>query len=110
MNPCQVLIFQFANCFFSRPAFAHVKSELDKLFDHDNKMIIKELTNSSIQTYTADILKIVNYIEEHNPFNVTSPNLVDISTGISYPKANAHKALDIGDKILQKMNNIEVKQ
>ena len=26
---------------FSRPAFAHVKSKLDKLFDHDNKMIIK---------------------------------------------------------------------
>ena len=95
---------------FSRPAFAHVKSELDKLYDHDNKMVIKELTKSSIQTYTADILKILNYIEEHNPFNVTSPDLVDISTGISYPKANAHKALDIGNKILQKMNNIEVKQ
>ena len=95
---------------FSRPAFAHVKSELDKLYDHDNKMIIKDLTNSSILAYKVDVLKIVNYIEEHNPFNVTSPNLVDISTGILYPKANAHKALDIGDKILQKMNSIEVKQ
>ena len=53
-------------------------------------MIIKELTDSSI-------LKIVNYFEEHNPFNVTIPLLVDISTGILYPNTNPHKALDIGN-------------
>ena len=75
---------------YSCPAFAHVRSELDKLYHCDNKMIINELTDSSI-------LKIVNYFEEHNPFNVTIPLLEDISTGILYPNTNPHKALDIGN-------------
>ena len=48
---------------YSRPAFAHVRSELDKLYHYDNKRIIKELTDSSIQAYTADILKILNYLD-----------------------------------------------
>ena len=55
---------------YSRPAYAHVRSELDKLYHYENKMIIKELTDSSIQAYTADILKILNYLEDHNHFNV----------------------------------------
>ena len=36
--------------------------------------------------------------------------MVDISTGISYPKANAHKALKIGNDILEKMDGKEVRK
>ena len=36
--------------------------------------------------------------------------MVDISTGISYPKANAHKALDIGNKILKNMDKVDIKK
>ena len=94
---------------FSRPAFAHLKTELDQLYNQNEKMVIKELTASRIKEDTKDILNILQYIEDHDPFKVQSLNLVDISTGISYPNANAHKALDCGNAILKKMDGVEVK-
>ena len=95
---------------FSRPAFAHLKTELDQLYNKKEKMVIKELTASRIKEDTKDILNILQYIENHDPFKVQSLNLVDISTGISYPNANAHKALDSGNAILKKMDGVEVKK
>ena len=95
---------------FSRPAFAHLKTELDQLYNKKEKMVIKELTASRIKEDTKDILNILQYIENHDPFKVHSLNLVDISTGISYPNANAHKALDSGNAILKKMDEVEVKK
>ena len=95
---------------FSREAFAHLKNELEHLYKPVDKMIIKELTQSRIREDTEDILKMFEYIEENNPFNVKSEHFVDISTGISYPNANAHKAIDIGNTILQKMKGCEVSQ
>ena len=95
---------------FSRAAFAHLKNELEHLYKPVDKMIIKELTQSRIREDTEDILKMFEYIEEHNPFNVKSEHLVDISTEISYPNANTHKAIDIGNTILQKMKGCEVSQ
>ena len=71
-------------------------------------MVIKELTASKINEDTKDILNILQYIEDHDPFKFQSLNLVDISTGISYPNANAHKALDCGNAILKKMDGVEV--
>ena len=37
-----------------------------------------------------------------------SEYLVDISTGISYPNANAHEAQHIGNAILKNMDGVEV--
>ena len=95
---------------FSRPAFAHLNFELDQLYGQTSQTVVKEQTNSRIKEDTEAILKILEYIEQHNPFNVKSKDLVDISTGISYPKANAHLALDIGNAILKKMNGVEATQ
>ena len=77
---------------FSRPAFGHLKTEHEHLYKQDDNIITKELTESRIKEDTKDILNILKYLEEHNPFNTKSKYLVDISTGISYPGANAHKA------------------
>ena len=93
---------------FSRGAFAHLKNELEHLYKPDEKMIIKELTSSRIKEDTKDILKTLEYIEEHDPFDVKCEHLVDISTGISYPNANAHKVIAVGNSILEKMNGTEV--
>lgn len=95
---------------YSRPAFAHLKVELDHLNNTADKTVIKELTESRIKEDTNAILKILQYIEEHDPFSVKSEHLVDISTGVSYPKANAHNALEIGNIILEKMDGIEVRK
>ena len=95
---------------FSRPDYAQLKVEHDLLNNKDDKTVIKELTQARIEEDTNDILKILKYIEEHNPFNVKSQYLVDISTGISYPKANAHKALKVGNDILKKMDGYEVRK
>ena len=92
----------------SRPAFAHLKSEFDKLYKEDDKYINKELTNNRINEDTDAINKIIDYLKEHNPFNINSQDLVDISTGMSYPNANAHKALEIGNNILKNMDGVEV--
>ena len=59
---------------------------------------------------TEAINKILNFIKEHNPFKYNNPHLVDIATGISYPNANAHKALEIDTNILKKMDDVEVKK
>ena len=93
---------------YSLPAFAHIKNELNKLHKSTSAAIIKDLTDSRIKEDTKDILKILEYIEQHNPFAITSEYLVDISTGVSYPNANAHKSLDIGNDILKKMVNVVV--
>ena len=93
---------------FSRPAFAHLKTEHEQLYKQEDKIIIKELTESRINEDTKDTLNILKYIEEHNPFNVQSECLVDISTGISYPNANSHQAQNIGTTILNNMNGVEV--
>ena len=93
---------------YSRPAFAHIKNELNKLHKSTSAAIIKDLTDTRIKEDTKDILKILEYIEQHNPFAITSEYLVDISTGVSYPTANAHKSLDIGNDILKKMVNVVV--
>ena len=93
---------------FSRPAFARLKTELEQLYKQEDKIILKELTESRINEDTKDILNILEYIEEHNPFNVQSEYLVDISTGISYPNANAHEAQHIGNAILKNMDGVEV--
>ena len=93
----------------SRPAFAHLKYEINQLYKKDNKHINIELTNNRIKEDTEAISKILNYIKEHNPFNYNNPHLVDISTGIAYPNANAHRALEIGTNILEKMDGVEVK-
>ena len=87
-----------------------MKVELDLLNNKVDKTVIKELTQVRIKEDTNAILKILKYIEEHNPFNVKNQDLVDISTGISYPKANAHKALKIGNDILEKMDGKEVRK
>ena len=58
-------------------------------------------------SYSCGLLK---YLEELIPFNIKSKYLVDISTGILYPKTTAHKAQDIGNDILKKMNGKVVKK
>ena len=85
-----------------------MKTELEQLYKQEDKIILKELTESRINEDTKDILNILEYIEEHNPFNVQSEYLVDISTGISYPNANAHEAQHIGNAILKNMDGVEV--
>ena len=55
-----------------------------------------------------DIIIMLEYLEDHDPFKTRSAHLVDISTGISYPNANAHKGLDIGNVILDKMDGVDV--
>ncbi|CAL4123915.1 unnamed protein product, partial [Meganyctiphanes norvegica] len=50
------------------PAFAHLKTEFVHLYNQEDKMIIKELTDTS---------------KEHSPFKTNSSHCVDISTGIS---------------------------
>ena len=88
-----------------------MKTELEQLYKQEDKIILKELTESRINEDTKDILNILKYIEEHNPFNVQSEYLVDISTGISYPNANA----DIGMPFLRtwmvlKLTNISLRK
>ena len=68
---------------YSRPAFAHLKTELVHLYNQDDKMIIKELTDTRSKVDTTDVLNILQYIEEHGPFKTNSSHFVDISTGIS---------------------------
>ena len=41
-------------------------------------------------------------------FKVKSEHLVDISNGVTYSKSNAHKALDVGNEIINKMDGTEV--
>ena len=55
-----------------------------------------------------DIIIMLEYLEDHDPFKTRSAHLVDISTGISYPNANAHKGFDIGNVILDKMDGVDV--
>ena len=99
---------QRLNWLYSRPAFAHIKYELDKLFNHSNSYVNKELTNNRIKADSEAILKMLEYLKMCNPFTTNSNDLVDISTGMSYPKANAHKALETGNKILKKMDGVAV--
>ena len=95
---------------FSRPAFAYLKYELDQLYENNDSYTNKELRETRMKEDTEAINKILRYTKEHNPFNYDNQNLVDISTGISYPNSNAHKALEIGTDILNKMCGIEVKK
>ena len=99
---------QILTWLYSRPAFAQLKTELEHLFKHDSKFIIKELTDSRIKEDTKDIEKILEYFELHNPFKVESQHLVDISNGVSYSNSNAHKALDVGNAIIKKMDGVDV--
>ena len=85
-----------------------MKTEFDKLYKEDDKYINKELTNNRIKEDTDAINKIIDYLKEHNPFNINSQDLVDISTGMSYPNANAHRAFEIGNIILENMDGVEV--
>ena len=55
-----------------------------------------------------DIIIMLEYLEDHDPFKTRSAHLVDISIGISYPNANAHKGFDIGNVILDKMDGVDV--
>ena len=102
-DECQILTW-----LYSRPAYAQLKMELGHLFKHDHKFIIKELTNSRIEQDTKDIQKILEYFEQNNPFKVESEYLVDISNGLSYSNSNAHKALDVGNAILNDMDGVTV--
>ena len=101
---------QRLNWLYSRPAFAHIKLELDQLYNNDNQHINKELTNIRIKEDNKAIHKIHDYIKEHNPFKYDNQHLVDISTGISYPNANAHKASEIGSDIVKNMIGVAVKE
>ena len=95
---------------YSRPVFAHIKSQLDNLHNNTSKDIIKDLTESRIKEDTKDISKILEYLEQHDPFAIDNEHLVDISTGVSYSEANAHKSLEIGNAILKKMDGQNVSQ
>jgi hypothetical protein len=44
---------------YSRPAFAHIKFELNKLYKSNSTAVIKDLTDSRIKEDTKDILKIL---------------------------------------------------